>query len=777
MSRISSASQSARRRLPSTTSYQPLSFDGPSTSSQAPPAFPDNYDSGSGFRSRLSTTERRERGSTPGGGGSNTSSRRQQTELERERGPPSGFSTSSRSRRHQGQSGERRGGYGSGWESTAAASESGMSGFSVLSAFPTSHGKHRHPYDLEEKRRRREKRRAEKESRRLFQGEERIEEKETEREDPTDSPLRRSVKWMLSSGSTRKTVLIWVAVVVVVKWIIGLGGYSGYKTPPLRGDFEAQRHWISLTSSSLSSLSSISLPFTSLSLPFYHPLSISNTTAVPIGEWYSHDLSYWGLDYPPLTAYHSFLLGFIARLSPSTAQYVTLRPNSENGTKEELERWEEGMRELEEGEGLKNWMRGTVIAGDVVLWMSAVAWYCLKNFGSDSAASGSRKSNEKAVRRTLVAALTIVFQPALILIDSGHFQYNSIMLALTLWSINAFQSGHDLVGSILFVASLGFKQMALYYAPGVFAYLLGKCLWLGGRNGLNLFLHLGLTVTLSFLLLFLPFLSPFPTAPFQALHRIFPFARGLFEDKVANFWCTLNVLIKLRTLASVETLARLSLGLTGLAVVPSTVGVVWISYRLGRNSSSASSGSTKKDDSTSTLVRKDTNDPAPTSHLLPHLLLTSSLSFFLFSFQVHEKSILLPLMPLTLLMGGREKGYGRLDWEWGVLLNNVAIFSMYPLLKKDGLTIQYFILTLFWNFLIGYNPFRLRSGSFVKLLSLTAYALILTLHVLEWITTPPPHLPDLFPVLNLTLSAGVFGLGWLWGGKRLAQESWAIGGF
>ncbi|CRK28273.1 hypothetical protein BN1723_018345, partial [Verticillium longisporum] len=27
------------------------------------------------------------------------------------------------------------------------------------------------------------------------------------------------------------------------------------------------------------------------------------------------------------------------------------------------------------------------------------------------------------------------------------------------------------------------------------------------------------------------------------VHRIFPFARGLFEDKVANFWCALNVVI------------------------------------------------------------------------------------------------------------------------------------------------------------------------------------------------------------------------------------------
>lgn len=197
---------------------------------------------------------------------------------------------------------------------------------------------------------------------------------------------------------------------------------------------------------------------------------------------------------------------------------------------------------------------------------------------------------------------------------------------------------------------------------------------------MNLFLHLGLTVALSFTLLFLPFLSPFPTALFQSLHRIFPFARGLFEDKVANFWCALNVVIKLRNLASVTTLARLSLVMTGLAVLPSTVGVIWISHRLGKPSprttspSSSSSSPTSSSSSSSTSL-KDPNRPAPTSHLLPHLLLTSSLSFFLFSFQVHEKSILLPLMPLTLLMGAREKGYGRLDWEWGVLLNNVAVFS------------------------------------------------------------------------------------------------------
>ena len=59
-------------------------------------------------------------------------------------------------------------------------------------------------------------------------------------------------------------------------------------------------------------------------------------------------------------------------------------------------------------------------------------------------------------------------------------------------------------------------------------------------------------------------------------------------------------------------------------------------------------------------------------------MFTASLSFFLFSFQVHEKSILLPIMPLTVLMamrGGKEGGDAKNEvWEVGVLVNNVAVF-------------------------------------------------------------------------------------------------------
>jgi len=95
----------------------------------------------------------------------------------------------------------------------------------------------------------------------------------------------------------------------------------------------------------------------------------------------------------------------------------------------------------------------------------------------------------------------LLTQPALLLIDFGHFQYNSVMLgvlyqsvrntvidhpsmaALTLLSVNYMSKGQDLIAAALFVASLGFKQMALYYAPAIGSYLLAKCIYLGQRNG------------------------------------------------------------------------------------------------------------------------------------------------------------------------------------------------------------------------------------------------------------------------------------------------------
>jgi len=90
-----------------------------------------------------------------------------------------------------------------------------------------------------------------------------------------------------SSQGKSNDFLLWLIIIqlaLLIRLQAGLHPHSGMNDAPLYGDYEAQRHWIEITSH------------------------------VPLGDWYrgvelGNELSYWGLDYPPLTALHSFLMG------------------------------------------------------------------------------------------------------------------------------------------------------------------------------------------------------------------------------------------------------------------------------------------------------------------------------------------------------------------------------------------------------------------------------------------------------------------------------------
>lgn len=44
---------------------------------------------------------------------------------------------------------------------------------------------------------------------------------------------------------------------------------------------------------------------------------------------------------------------------------------------------------------------------------------------------------------------------------------------------------------------------------------------------------------------------------------------------------------------------------------------------------------------------------------------------------------------------------------------------MWPLLRKDGLGVQYVALTVLWNAALGYSPFK-RPKNFIQLISLVS---------------------------------------------------------
>lgn len=423
-------------------------------------------------------------------------------------------------------------------------------------------------------------------------------------------------------------------------------------------------------------------------------------------------------------------------------------------------------------------MRATAIVSEYLVYVPALIIF-LRHFS---------RTHGTGTTAASIALVAILMQPATMLIDHGHFQYNTVMLGFVVATLSSIYAGRLLWSCLFFVAALGFKQMALYYSPVIFAYLLGSCVTPRFRPGL--LLSISVVTILAFALLFGPLLlgslydtykaipmDELPPPPFlairrvllnpnvpldmialqvsQAVHRIFPFARGLFEDKVANFWCFVNTFYKLRKLQGIVDLPRLS----ALCTLASIAGPMLV---IGA---------------------------VPKKTLLPYALATSAWGFFLFSFQVHEKSVLLPLLPMTLLLGGKH-GLSKEYRAWIGWANIMGVWTMYPLLKRDGLQVPYVVVSLLWCFLLGLPPTSVNAyydsehenvpgrplapddmWTPTKILHFQSYIVMAFWHLLAAFAPPPEDKPDLWVVVNSCVGAGAFGICYLWCFWKLVLES------
>lgn len=490
------------------------------------------------------------------------------------------------------------------------------------------------------------------------------------------------------------------------------------------GDYEAQRHWMEVT------------------------------TQLPISQWYFHDLQWWGLDYPPLTAYHSWLCGKIgALIDPSWFELFTSRGSDDPN--------------------LKIFMRATVIVSEYFIYVPAAIVFI------------RRYSRLQGVSNwtAWLALVAFLMQPATILIDHVHFQYNTVMLGFVIASMSSMLAERYKWAAVFFVAALGFKQMALYYAFTVFSYLLGRCI--APRFNLTRLFSIGIVTIVSFGILVLPLIlgtlydssrgidsradfngkpPPLPLFPWitnyigtdsyyypvieqmvQMVHRIFPFARGLFEDKVANFWCAANVVIKLRNYPT-DLLQKAALGATLLSIIPPNLILFF----------------------------------RPRKSTIPLAFAATAWGFFLFSYQVHEKSVLLPLMPMTLLLAGKQ-GMSKDIRAWVGFANMLGSWTMFPLLRRVDLRVPYWVLTLLWAYLVGLPPTSM-SAYFQEgqaawrqwgtaLLHGSFYGAMGAWHVVEAFVQPPSNKPDLWVVANVGVGAAGFVICYLWCLWKLVLES------
>ncbi|KAK9417115.1 putative Dolichyl pyrophosphate Glc1Man9GlcNAc2 alpha-1,3-glucosyltransferase [Seiridium unicorne] len=229
------------------------------------------------------------------------------------------------------------------------------------------------------------------------------------------------------------------------------------------------------------------------------------THSLPLWEWYYEKTSEWTLDYPPFFAYFEWALSQIARLvDPLMLRVYNL----------EYDSWQ-----------TVYFQRFTVIATELVLI------YALQIFID---------ANHGASRRVAqAAAISIFLSPGLLIIDHIHFQYNGCMYGILIASLVLAKERSGLLASgLVFAALLCMKHIYAYLAPAYFVYLL-RVYCLSPKSifriqFLNSF-QLGAGILGILGIAFGPFAIKGQIP--QILSRLFPFSRGLCHAYWApNVW-------------------------------------------------------------------------------------------------------------------------------------------------------------------------------------------------------------------------------------------------
>ena len=503
------------------------------------------------------------------------------------------------------------------------------------------------------------------------------------------------------------SLLLLISISIILRFGIGLAGYSGVKNSPDYGDYEVHRHWMELA---------ISL----------NPSDYYNVTK-------EENINYKHFDYPPFCAYVHYVLGKMLNfIEPDATAFAKSKGY--------------------ESDKLKLFMRWAIILLDITFYMSSLILFIRYTF---------YKLNF-GIRQCILFLL--INMPILLLIDHGHFQPNCVMLGLMTFCFYATIKHENAIATILFVLSVNFKLFSAYFFIPIALYILHNIITFSYNSIFKdnkikskdqkvipiIFFFLKITFhifklacigILVLCILFYPWIAN--KGVNQALAMIFPVERGLFEDKVANVWCFLNTFIKLREKFSIHSLSIIS----GFV----TIVMSFISIFPGL---------------------KNMN---PNTFLL--MLFNVSMIFFLCSYMVHEKTILIPLLPFGLAFFNFKRFH--------TIINLVALFSNFFLLRRDECTIPYFAiffgysiigfsfedsLNSLFHFLESTNCQKIEGTKFklamnfiyktidqnFKKINLFIFGFILIFHVVEAIVPSPSRFPDIYLFICTNLSFIVF---------------------
>ncbi|TFK76022.1 glycosyltransferase family 57 protein [Pluteus cervinus] len=454
------------------------------------------------------------------------------------------------------------------------------------------------------------------------------------------------------------------------------------------------------------------------------------TYSLPISKWYYDTTSEWTLDYPPFFAYFEKVLSIPASfIDPKIVDLNNLNYDA----------W-----------SVVAYQRFTVILTELVLGAALLRF--------------TRGAVDPSTQRIISASLFL--HPGFLIVDHIHFQYNGFMFGILLWSILMARNGNKLLSGILFAVLLNFKHIYMYLAPAYFIYLLRAfCLSPSGRLEIGNFLSLANAVIGVFIASLGPFLvmGQIP----QLLSRLFPFTRGLNHAYWApNFWALVTavdrILLKYASWmgtsiaineSGVASSSRGLVGDTVFAVLPNVKPVHTFAITVSVQ-----------------LVILTKLWFSPTYKSFVTALTLCGYASFLFGWHVHEKAVLLILVPLSLLAAERHAYFRTF-----VIASVAGVFSLFPLIFTPGESIVKVVYSALWITMV-YIPLARRVYEFPTSLPLVVLDGLEKLYLGGFVVLLA--FTTLFPVLSRQSSAAMeflpllatsvyCAIGLLWGFIRL----------
>lgn len=398
------------------------------------------------------------------------------------------------------------------------------------------------------------------------------------------------------------------------------------------------------------------------------------THELPLKEWYFDTTSPWTLDYPPFFAYFSKLLSLFAYLiDPSIVDLSNLNYSS----------WT-----------CVIYMRSTVLVSELVLFFALIKW--------------ARRSQKPDSSTAFIIISSVMFHPGLMIVDHIHFQYNGFLLGILVWSLVEARDNNLLTTTILFASLLNFKHIFIYLAPPFLIFLFrshcfstptptsptslkpsftkSKSTFLPDK-----FLELALLVLLVLLISFSPFLlsGGFSQLP-QIISRLFPFQRGLNHAYwAAGVWSWVTVGDRL----GVRYLLSKGLPIPPSAVTSSSRGLVTsTTFALFPEITPLTTFSLTLSFITIYMIKLWFS---PSYEKFLEGVVLSGMTSFLWGWHVHEKAVLIFLIPLGLIAVEDDthlRAY--------IIASCAGIYSLFPLLIQPAETPIKIIFSVLWCSLV-----------------------------------------------------------------------------